>query len=516
MAGVAVRQGHHRRSLLCGTLGQTQDARQARIGTDLLHLYHQGLVEIERTSNHQAAGLFRYRTAFPAEQGLVLTALTLHHHAIGRYPLTGSDQHIGTRTQTARQHPPRRSALGPMCQKLRAVRLGRGQRLDMPAGPLPRQQLQPARRQQQEHEHADGIKPDIALGPQRGPEAGKERHQDANADRHIHANAPQPQIAPGRTQERTGREQHHRQGEHQTDDAHQLHDVGCHVGSRVGQIHRQAQHHHLHHGKPRHEQTPQHGAALTQTALLGATGVEGQGTVANGGNRLQHLRQPQLRRVPAQLRTMRDMVDRERLHPAQSCHMLLVQPDAGAAMDALEDQAGLTQPVAQLALMRDEVLLQLFIVVDRPAAVIGAHPTTGIRRGGRSVIALAPLVVVLQSALEDGARHRHAAGAAETAPLPGMLQAPRLRRQVQSAVKTVLLVTLHDGILPRDRGMALTWINHPCAASTSCHCARVTMPVRRAYGTHHQPPLSASPVRPGLGGACRRQRPCWQPGSLCS
>ena len=104
------------------------------------------------------------------------------------------------------------------------------------------------------------------------------------------------------------------------------------INNKSEEVKKLFEHHHLHHGKPSHEQAPQHGATLAQTALLGAAGIKGQGAITDGRNGAQHLRQLQLRRVPAQLRPMRDMVDRERLHPGQTRHMLLVEPDAGAAI----------------------------------------------------------------------------------------------------------------------------------------------------------------------------------------
>ena len=92
--------------------------------------------------------------------------------------------------------------------------------------------------------------------------------------------------------------------------------------------------------------------------------------VANVGHRLQDVGQVEAPVVPAHIGTAGCVVDRHRIHTGQLPQVLLVQPHAGGAGDALEDQGRFPHMWPGLA---HEALLDSRIVIEPELIEEGGH-----------------------------------------------------------------------------------------------------------------------------------------------
>jgi hypothetical protein len=124
--------------------------------------------------------------------------------------------------------------------------------------------------------------------------------------------------------------------------------------------------------------------------------------------------------------------------------VLLVEPDAGGAGDALEDQRG-------LALVRRERPHETFLHLGM--VVQSQFPQDGGKRLARPLRQrIAVAVVVVEAVVDDGLRHRLAAGAAHGArrAVDGRGEARAVRNR-QAAVIAGIVRGCHGSSFPRKR-----------------------------------------------------------------
>ncbi len=153
------------------------------------------------------------------------------------------------------------------------------------------------------------------------------------------------QIAPRALIKRPRRVCDHRDGQNQTGPAQKGPNPLVHAVKIAG-VQTDRQHHHLHGTQPGHRQPAQgHGAfALLQGFL--AAGIERMGDIADGGDGGEDFAEPDLARVPAHAGAMGGIIDPKFQHPRQAADVTFVQPDAGGAHDALNDQRGVARVLA--------------------------------------------------------------------------------------------------------------------------------------------------------------------------
>ena len=125
----------------------------------------------------------------------------------------------------------------------------------------------------------------------------------------------------------------------------QAFDVGRHVPLTC-QVSGNGIHHHLHRGKAGHEDAPQHGTAFALGHFLGLLRIEGMGAIADLGDRLEDTRQARTLRIPAHQRAAGGVIDLDVGDAGLAAQVLLVEPDAGCAGDALEDEGDLALVLA--------------------------------------------------------------------------------------------------------------------------------------------------------------------------
>jgi hypothetical protein len=110
------------------------------------------------------------------------------------------------------------------------------------------------------------------------------------------------------------------------------------VMSPFGEVHRYGVHHHLHHAEAGDEQAPLRRLAFLLCQLLGAPDVVGMGSVADRGDRFEDRGKAGNALIPTHPGTSRGVVDVDRRHAGLAAHVRFIEPDAGGAGDALEDQ----------------------------------------------------------------------------------------------------------------------------------------------------------------------------------
>ena len=193
--------------------------------------------------------------------------IALDDVAIAGKILPGTHQH-----QIAGVKRDRWNVVGlPVTRKIAQAMRRKRQRLievfEIRGRPLARPHLEPARAQQEEDEHGDGVEIHFGTARERGNQAGAEGNADAQRHGDVHAGFAPSQIAPGAAKKWRRGEKHHRHGQHQTGQAHQQPKVRAHA-ALVREIGRQGVHHHLHHAETGHEKLPQGGARFAPARLL--------------------------------------------------------------------------------------------------------------------------------------------------------------------------------------------------------------------------------------------------------
>jgi hypothetical protein len=335
------------------------------------------------------------------EQGFVHAGTPLRHRTVGREALPRPHQDVVAGCQLDRRHR----------LILAAVRIARqqqgrgGDQLDQAFRRLGRTlagvHLQEAAGEQEEHEHGHRVEIHLLAADQGAVHAGGEGGAHAQGHRHVHAGTLELEIAPGALEERQGGIEHHRRGQQHAGEAHERLDVARH-GVFVGQVGGHGVHHDLHHAQAGDGQAADGGVALLAEQLLLAAGVERVGVVADVGDALQDVGQMDAAVVPAHPGPPGGEIDVRRQHPGQLVQVTLVQPDAGGADDALQDQAGL----ARVALALDEARLHFGQVVELEVLQFLQGRFRRLRQIG------AQPVIVGVAGIDDGLGHRLAAQAA--------------------------------------------------------------------------------------------------------
>ncbi len=149
-------------------------------------------------------------------------------------------------------------------------------------------------------------------------------------------------------------------------------------------------------------------ARLLQHGLVPA-GIVGVGEVADAADGREDVGKMNLAFIPGHACPVGAVVDVHLQHAAQAAQVLFVQPHAGGAGDALDDERRIA-PV--FAVRVHEALLYLGVVVDaRLAQKIGHQFARRLRP--RAAVA----VIAGQAPVDNGLRHRLAAAAAQGARL---------------------------------------------------------------------------------------------------
>ena len=159
---------------------------------------------------------------------------------------------------------------------------------------------------------------------------------------------------------------------------------------------------HVHHRKTGEEQAIEHRAVGFLDDTLGAFRIVGYGSVADPGERTNHVGQLAAPVVPAQVQPPGGQVDVGRLHAGHALQAALDQPHAGGAVDALNEQVN----VAYIAGAGGEFLLHFVEVVDFD--VFGR-----LRRRTEQCAFRSALVIALQPGFKNGTAYRLAAEAAK-------------------------------------------------------------------------------------------------------
>jgi hypothetical protein len=274
-------------------------------------------------------------------------------------------------------------------------------------GALSRTALQIAPGEQEQGEHAHGVEIQFALAGDGRPDPGHVGAADGQRHRYVHGQVPGAQVAQGATEELAAAIEDDRRGEEQAGPAQDLVqfrrqvDVEFRPGGH-------GRHHHLHPQKPRHAQLAHASTVFRSQAFgrfVGAPGVSGVADAAQFG---EQLAQGDLAVLPAHLQAMVGQVQVRFGHTRHTAQVLLDQPAAGGAADALDQQLGF----AQFALVLDEGLLHVAAVVQRQFVRQGCRQRLWI--GG---VLAAMTVIVLQASGDDGFGHGLATGAAHLAGL---------------------------------------------------------------------------------------------------
>jgi hypothetical protein len=343
---------------------------------------------------------------FAGEQGFVHAGTPLHHRTVGREALPRPHQDVVARCQLDRRHR----------LILAAFRIARqqqcrgGNQLDQAFRRLGRTlagiHLQEAAGEQEKHEHGHRVEIDLVTADQGAIHAGGEGGAHAQGHRHVHAGTLELEIAPGALEERQGGIEHHRRGQQHAGEAHERLDVARH-GVFVGQIGGHGVHHDLHHAQAGDGQAADGGVALLAEQLLLAAGIEGIGVVTDVLDALQDIGQADATVIPAHPGPPGGKIDVRRQHAGQLVQVTLVQPDAGGADDALQDQARL----AHLTLALDEARLHLGQVVELEVLQLLQGCFRRLGQVG------AQAVIVRVAGVDDGLGHRLATQAAGGAGL---------------------------------------------------------------------------------------------------
>ena len=141
----------------------------------------------------------------------------------------------------------------------RAARQQLGERIGGVDGAGQRPGLEVAPGEDEEHEHRDRVVVDLAAAP-RAVEARDEAHRDAQGHGHVHPRLAGREAVPGRPEDGPGREEQHRDGDHEARDVEEPLEVPRERAAVV-QVGREGEHHDLHHREAGHRQPPQ-GAPL--------------------------------------------------------------------------------------------------------------------------------------------------------------------------------------------------------------------------------------------------------------
>ena len=124
------------------------------------------------------------------------------------------------------------------------------------------------------------------------------------------------------------------------------------------------EHHHLHHRQKRDGRAQQQRARLTPDQCLAPRGIVGPGTVTDRGDRPQHLGEFRDRRIEDHARAPRSKIHFGNGNSRPLKKPVFDEPDAGTAMDTLEQQRHVAPAVRRRA---HKGRLQHRIVVVQPA-----------------------------------------------------------------------------------------------------------------------------------------------------
>ncbi len=262
--------------------------------------------------------------------------------------------------------------------------------------------------QEEQGEHADSVEIQLAATGDSRPDPGTERQGDGQRDGQVHGQVAGAQVTRCAFEKGRAAVEDDGNGEEQGHPAQDCVQLGgqVHVEFRPGG---HGCHHRL---EPQQSCDPQPAqrTAVFPVQLLGRlVRLIGVGGVANPAQRRQHLRQRQLPIIPAQQQPMIGQVQARLGHPRQVAQVLVDQPAAGGATDALDQQRGF----GQFALVPHESLLHIAAVVQRQLVL--QLPGQGLRVGA---VVAAVLVVVLEAPGHDRLGHSLAAWAAEGSGLP--------------------------------------------------------------------------------------------------
>ena len=233
--------------------------------------------------------------------------------------------------------------------------------------------------------------------------------------------------------------------------------------------------------------------------LLGTLGVVGIGAVADRLDGGEDVGELDLALVPAHARTPGGVVDLDRRHAGQAGDVVLVEPHARCAGDALEDQRGLALVLAHRA---HEALLEVGMIEETELLQLDRHRLAA-RLGHRVAMA----VVIDQVVVDDGLRHRLAANAAH-APITAVdaYVVPGLGRDRQAAV---IAVAIRSGI-GCGRGNRLFGRGHRRQAKPPRTHTRGAGRIGTGLITQFTGPGHCTAASPA-GGRCGAQGSTWRP-----
>ena len=302
-AGIAVGRAQHRRAAGGGPLDQPVQLGQPRIGGAVRHFDDERIAQVQAARHHRHARPAWLWFGFPRQQRLVHLALAFKNQAI--HGKGGAGRH---RDVVAGLQAPARDALDAAVGAQAVGCFGQpGQTVAQAGGGLlAGTGFEPAGHQQQADDHRHRI--EIDLVPLiKGHDAGDDRDGDAQRHRRVHADAPLPGVTPGGREERPGRKQQCRNGEHGLGPDQQLLQVGRNLVTP--QIAGNGEHHHLHHAQDAHQHPPQRPAAGARIGALHHVQGQGARLVADVGQPLQQRTGSMVGRLPLQPGTARDHID---------------------------------------------------------------------------------------------------------------------------------------------------------------------------------------------------------------
>ncbi|MBV6417453.1 MAG: hypothetical protein CMLOHMNK_02153 [Steroidobacteraceae bacterium] len=222
------------------------------------------------------------------------------------------------------------------------------ERIVQVAGAMAGAHLEVAARQQEEHEHADGIEIDFRPAAQRLDDARAIDECDRDRDGHIDAEAARTQRAQCAREERARRIKDNRRRDEEADPAQQI--ARGRIDAVEGPEVKPARiHHRLHRAEACDHELLERGAMLAPSRVVERGGIERQRRVARAGQRSENLRQRTHAILPGDTCASRGGVD---LHVDDTGHVAdgaLDQPHAGGAAYALDQEYRFVPTVAEIA-----------------------------------------------------------------------------------------------------------------------------------------------------------------------
>ena len=423
----AIRQSRDGGALRLRPLQQPDDARHHGLVADGVDPDACRPGEVDRSAENGLIHLALHGVGFAGEHRLVHRGGAVDESAVGRKGLADRDQHDVARREVDHGH-----ALGGVSrQPDGARRLQAQQRVAGAAGAVPRRHLHEPAQRQQEDERRHRVEVHLAA-PGEGVEGARAPgQQQRQRHRHVHAELAGTEAAPGACQEWPPRIDQHRRRDQHADQPQVLPEHRVHPVEGAG-VHRDGEHHHLHHAEPGERQPLQCLASFAYRHLERVGGAKQVRPVAETVDRAQDRRQRPLACTPFEPCAACRGIDGDRGDPGQPLQPALHQPPARGAAQALQQQVG----AGSVAAPGDRPQLDLGPVVGGPG-VVGRRLGAGRRR-------VPEPVVVGESRVADEFRRRLAAFAAHRA---GLARDPDRKLQARwnwlAAVET-LRCGLHD------------------------------------------------------------------------